>query len=114
MMLEDKEQKKIWVCDMLCPQQRNIETMWVEKLTKYQQLALEMREGRPGYEIVVVPVVIGALGDGMEQAMKDIGKIFANEELVRKTAYEMQKTVLKGSETTTRKVLSGLIQELDE
>ena len=113
LILEDKEQKKIWVCDMACPQQRNIETARVEKLMKYRQLAFEMRERRPEYEIVVVPVVIGALGGGMKQAIMDIGKIFANEELVRKTAYEMQKIVLMDSETTTRKVLSGLIQELD-
>ena len=44
----------------------------------------------------------------------NIGKIFANEKLMRKTAYEMQKTVLMDSETITRKVLSGLIQQLDE
>ena len=114
LILEDKVQKKIWVCDMACPQQRNIETTRVEKLTKYRQLAFEMRERRPGYEIVVVPVVIGALGGGMKQAIMDIGKILANEDLVRKTAYEMQKTVLMDSETITRKVLSGLIQQLDE
>ena len=58
--------------------------------------------------------MIGALDGGMKQAIMDIGKIFANEDLVKKTAYEMQKTVLMDSETTTRKFLSGLIQELVE
>ena len=37
-------------------------------MTKYRQLAFEMRERRPGYEIVIFPVVIGALGGGMKQA----------------------------------------------
>ena len=47
-------------CDMACPQQRNIETKRQEKLTKYRQLALEMGKRRLGYEIIVVPVTIGA------------------------------------------------------
>ena len=36
---EDKAKKKRWICDMECPQQRNIETKRLEKLTKYRQLA---------------------------------------------------------------------------
>ena len=114
LILEDKEQKKIWVCDMACPQQRNVETKRLEKLTKYRQLEFEMRERRPGYEILIIPIVIGALGEGMKQAILDLGKIFSNEELAEKTIYEMQKTVLMDSETTIRKVLSGLVQEFDE
>jgi len=45
-MLEDKERKIIWICDMTCPQQQNLNTKRLEKLTKYQQLAFEMRERR--------------------------------------------------------------------
>lgn len=40
--LEDKGHKEIWVCDMTCPQQRNIEAKRVDKLTKYRQLVFEM------------------------------------------------------------------------
>ena len=36
---EDKVKKTIWICDMACPQQRNIEVKRIEKLTKYRQLA---------------------------------------------------------------------------
>ena len=114
LILEDKEKKKIWICDMACPQQRNIETKRMEKLTKYRQLAYETRERRPGYEIVVVPLIIGALGGGIKQIMNDLGKIIEKEDVLKRTVCEMQKTVLMDSETTTRKVLSGLIQETDE
>ena len=110
LILEDKEQMKIWVCDMACPQQRNIEMKRLEKLTKYKQLAFEIRERRPGYKILIVPIVIGALGGGMKHAMSDLGKIFSNDELLKETLCEMQKTILMDSETTIRKVLSGLIQ----
>ena len=71
--LEDKAKKKIWICDMTCPQQRNIEAKRLEKLTKYRQLAYESRERHPEYEIMVVPQVIGALGGGIRQIMVDMG-----------------------------------------
>ena len=41
LILEDKEKKKIWICDMACPQQCNIKRKRIEKLTKYRQLAFE-------------------------------------------------------------------------
>ena len=57
-----------------------------------------------------MPVVIGALGGGMKHAMKEITKLLKNQELVVKTAAEMQKVILMDSETLLRKVLSGLVQ----
>ena len=114
LILEDKEKKKIWICDMACPQQRNIEAKRLDKLTKYRQLAYETRERRVGYEVTVVPLIIGALGGGIRQIFVDMGRIFENNETLKGTICEMQKTVLMDSETTTRKVLSGLIQSIDD
>ena len=110
LILENKEQKKIWICDMACPQQQNIETKVQEKYTKYRQLAFEMRERRIGYEIFVVPLIIGALGGGVREIIRNAKKIFDNKERVRKIVGEMQKTVLMDSESIIRKVLSGLVQ----
>ena len=47
LILEERK-KTICVCDMACPQQHNIETKRLEKLTKYRRLAFEMRERRLG------------------------------------------------------------------
>ena len=58
---------------MACCQQRNIEAKRLEKLTKYRQLVYESRKRRPEYEIIVVPLVIGALGGGIRQIMVDMG-----------------------------------------
>ena len=55
LILEDKEKKRIWICDMACPQQRNIKTKRIEKLMKNRQLAFETREQRPDYVVTVVP-----------------------------------------------------------
>ena len=57
---------------MACPQQQNIATKRLRKLTKYRQLAFETRERRTGYNVMVVPLIIGALGGGMRQIAKDL------------------------------------------
>ena len=62
LILELKEDKKIWICDMACPQQNNIETKRIEKISKCRQLAFKTRERRPSYDMYVLPFVIGALG----------------------------------------------------
>ena len=68
----------------------------------------------PEYDIMVVPLIILALGGGIRQIIVDMGNIFENENLLKQTICEMQKTVLMDSETTSRKVLLGLVQEMDE
>ena len=49
--LEYKAKKTIWICDMACPQQLNIEANMLKKLTKYRQLAYESREGNPNTKL---------------------------------------------------------------
>ena len=63
---------------------------------------------------MVVPLIIGALGGGIKQIFSDMGKIVEDKNIVNRTICKMQKTVLMDSETTSRKVLSGLIQAIDE
>ena len=112
--LEDKAKKKIWISDMACPQQRNIEAKRLEKQSKYRQLAYESRETHLEYEIMVLTLVIGTLGCGIRQIMINMVKNFKNKDLLKRTIYEMQKTVLMDSETTSRKVLSRLVPGMDE
>ena len=81
--LEDKAKKKIWICDMSCRQQRKTEAKTLEKLTKYRQLAFESRERQPEYEIIAVPLVMGALGGGIRQIIIDMGKFFENKDLLK-------------------------------
>ena len=113
LILELKEQKKIWICDMACPQSINIEEKRTEKLTKYRQLAFETRERRPNYEVYVVPVVLGALGGGIKLLHGDLKKLFEEKEQLAEVIATMQKTVLMDSESITRRVMSGLIQGED-
>ena len=115
--MEDKERNKIWICDIACPQQANIAAKRNEKVTKYRQLAFELRERRPGYDIAIIPVVISALGGGMKEVLRDVERVFSErlerKKLAEKAVAEMQKTVLMDSESMVRKVLSGLVQHED-
>ena len=94
---------------MACPQEENIETKVNEKRTKYQQLAIEMRERRNGYKVFMVPVAIGYLEGGVNKAIKKVRQIFENDELEKQIG-TMQKTVHVDSETILRKIFSGLVQ----
>ena len=62
---------------MACPQQANIAAKRNEKMTKYRQLAFELRERRPGCDIAIIPVVIGALVGGMKEVLRDVERIFS-------------------------------------
>ena len=95
---------------MVCPQQNNIGTKRTETLTKYRQLVFETRKRRPGYEIYVVPIVVGALGDRIKVLKVSLKKIFNNNKLLEKVVAVMQKTVVMDSESIAQRVMSGLIQ----
>ena len=86
-------------------------------MAKYRQLAFELREGRPGCNIRIVSVVIGALGGGIKEVLSDVKRVFGEnsepERLAEITVAEMQKTMLMGSESMIRKILSGLVQHED-
>ena len=108
--LEDKESKRIWICDMACLQENNIEAKVKEKLDKYQKLAFETRENRVGYRVEVVPLILGCLGGGIGQLWKNVKKVIEIETETERIVKEMQKTVLMDSESIMRKVLSGVVQ----
>ena len=86
-------------------------------MAKYRQLAFELRERRPGYNIMIVPIVIRALGGGIKELLRDVERVFREhsepERLAGITVAEMQKTILMDSESMIRKILSGLVQHED-
>ena len=60
--------------------------------------------------VVVVPIITGCLGGGVDKTIREVRRIFENDELAKQIVKTMQKTVLMDSETTLRKIFSGLIQ----
>ena len=88
----------------------NVEEKKNEKRTKYRQLSFELRERRVGYNIVVVPLVIGALGGGVKETIQQIERIFGKGDWGKRIVGDMQRTILMDRESIIRKVLSGLVQ----
>ena len=57
--------------------QANIAAKRNEKVAKYRQFTFQLRERRPGYNITIVPVVIGALGGGIKDVLRDVERVFS-------------------------------------
>ena len=112
LMLEEKQTKIIWICEIACPQENSIEKKRLEKRTNYRQLAFDIRERerRPGFKVKVLPLVISAFGGGIKEILKELENMFEKDDLCERIMAEMQKTNLIDSETIIRKVLSGLSQ----
>jgi hypothetical protein len=109
--LEYKDIKTIYLVDMACPHDQNVAGKHAEKMAKYQQLAFELRERRPGHRVEVIPVVVGCMGAGSEKLENQVKKLLRDPGQVRWTVKEMLKTVLWEGESIIRKVLSGVVQE---
>ena len=60
--------------------------------------------------IIIIIIIIGCLGGGVDKTIREVRRIFENDELAKQIVGTMQKTVLMDSETTLRKIFSGLIQ----
>ena len=77
--LEDNENKKILLCDMACPQERNIEMKIKEKMDKYEQLDFETKEKRMGYKAEIIPLVAGCLGEGIGRLLKNVFRVTGDQ-----------------------------------
>ena len=108
--VELKRRKTILLYNMACPMEMNIQKKRNKKLTKYRQIAFEIREKRKDYRVEIVPLIFGCCGGGFKDALVSINKIIENKTESFKIAQEIQKIVVNESESILRKVLSGLIQ----
>ena len=112
LMLEEKQTKTIWVCNIACPQENNMEKKRLEKITgtNNRQLAFGIREREDLDSIKAVPLVISAFGGGIKEILKELENMFEKDDLCESIVAEIQKTILMDSGTIIRKVLSGLVQ----
>ena len=109
LILEDYDEKYIYIVDMAVPMEVNVEKKKRSKLTKYQQLAYEIRMRRPGFKVYIIPLIIGGCGRGAESTLLELKKYFPAT-ISNAILKEMVKTVVIHSESIIRKVVSGLIQ----
>ena len=93
LMLEEKQTKTIWICDMVCPQENNTEKKRLEKRSNYRQLAFETRERRSGFKVKVVPLVISVFGGDLKEMLKELENMFEKDYLCERIRAEIQKTI---------------------
>ena len=97
----DKVKKVVTIIDIAVPLDRNILEKQEEKVTKYQDLRMELtrlwkKKSR------VVPVVVGALGS----IPRDLKKRLSELDLEDVDCGTLQKTALLGTATILRKALA--------
>ena len=107
--IEHKDRRLIQLIDMACPSEKNIKEKMNEKRHKYQQLAFEVRERRPGYRVEVIPVVIGCMGGGAGMMRSQVGKILMTGGDVDRVCREMLRMTVMETESILRKVISGIV-----
>ena len=104
MVVFEKMKNKIWIIDMACPLEKNVETKEKEKRQKYQQLAGEMKSLFPGYDVEVIAMVVGCLS-GVNNLQGNVQRILeCTEKTARRTATEMQRATIMGSAAVWRRV----------
>ena len=92
------EKKQVWLIDVATPGDSRINQKEVEKITKYQNLKVEV-ERLWEKKATVVPVVIGALG----AIPRDLVKHLKTLELDKISPSQLQKAVLPGTAHILRK-----------
>ena len=94
------EKKQVWIIDMAIPEDGRIEEKELEKISKYQDLKIEI-ERLWGKQATVVPEVIGSLG----AIPRNLRKHFRTIGLDSISPSQLQKTVLLGTTHILRKYL---------
>jgi hypothetical protein len=106
--IEDKRKKWIWILDMSCPSDDNVVRKEEEKYRNYQDLVYELRTQRPGWKIMVVPLIVGVTG-AMNNLKAEVEKLLGEERRTRRCVEEMQKTTVLGSLQMIHRIEAGLV-----
>ena len=99
-MFVDKQNKNCLIIDIACLGDRRVDIKQEEKINKYLDLAIEIKELWKMKRVKVVPVVIGVLGTIPKRLEDYLRNINAGIELAA-----LQRTVLLGSARNLRRVL---------
>ena len=99
-IVRDLRRKEVWILDVACPCDTNVEKKESEKLSKYAGLKLELQR-MWGAKCTVIPIVIGGLGAVSPQCVEYLRAIPGEPDV-----HMCQKITLLGSEKILRNVLA--------
>ena len=95
----DKEERKLTIIDVAVPSDANIKEKETEKITKYQDLKIELQR-LWDVNAIIVPVVVGSLGAVPPGIEKHLANIPGNQDV-----RPLVKSALLGSAHILRKIL---------
>lgn len=102
-VLKDKKKKKVWLIDVAIPNNNNLKAKHAEKLSKYSQLAIAIRQQWGMVSVRTLPVVISSTGLIPRELHKSLKELEVNEKLWR----PMQKAVI----LSTTRIVRGFLGE---
>jgi hypothetical protein len=97
----DKKNKKAYLIDITVPNSANLQAAYTEKIRKYAELAIEVKQLWQMESVYVLPVVISATG----LIPKNIHNTLRHLGLSTACLVEMQKAVILDTCSTVRKFL---------
>ncbi|CAK1584730.1 unnamed protein product [Parnassius mnemosyne] len=98
----DKNNKTTYLIDIAIPNTHNIQSTIAEKLTKYQDLAIELKRQWKAEAIHIVPLVISSTG----VIPKSLQRTLDILQVPQHTLYTLQKAVILNTCRLTRKFLT--------
>ena len=81
--IEDKRKKITWILEMSCQSDDNVVKKKEEKYRNYQDVVYGLRTQRPGWKIVVVPLIVGVTG-AMNNLKAEVEKLLGEERRTRR------------------------------
>ena len=102
-VLKDKARKKVWLIDVTIPNNNNWKAKHAEKLSKYSQLAIAIRQQWGMVSVRTLPVVISSTGPIPRELHKILKELDVNDKLWR----PMQKAVI----LATTRIVRGFLGE---
>lgn len=102
LILIDKDSKKATIVDIGCPLTSNLQKTEIEKVNKYQNLAIELKHTWQLEEVKVVPIIISVTGIVSKSFSKHIEQLSLPKILLR----EIQKAAILQTCHIVRKFLN--------
>ena len=99
-IVRDLRSKEVWILDVACPCDTNVEKKENEKLSKYTGLKVEVQR-MWGAKCTILPIVIGVLGAVTPHCVEYLRQIPGEPDV-----HMCQKITLLGSERILRSALS--------
>ncbi|XP_060804959.1 uncharacterized protein LOC132902746 [Amyelois transitella] len=101
--LHDKESRTIYLIDIAIPNSHNIQKTISEKLSKYQELAIELKSQWKANTVHIVPIVLSSTGI----IPKSLAQSLSTLKIPLYTSYLLQKATVLNTCRITRKFLSS-------